>query len=77
MHNKNVDTIFEMYSPDGKATTLVIGEFKRHAIRMIQWQNSAFVSSSQGLLSRELRAYASIYKCPQIFCCDKDCLLLL
>lgn len=56
MHDKNVDTIFEMYSPDGKATTLVIGEFKRHAIDMEQWQSGAFVSLAQGRLSRELRA---------------------
>ncbi|POR36347.1 Uncharacterized protein TPAR_03458 [Tolypocladium paradoxum] len=60
----------------GRRKHVAIGEFKRGLIVGDQWQ-SGTLRSSQESLSRELRAYAHIYACPQIFCFDNYAFLVL
>ncbi|OAA64474.1 hypothetical protein SPI_03121 [Niveomyces insectorum RCEF 264] len=71
-----VDTAYTLKHGSGTLTNLAIGEFKRNLIRGPQWQAGS-LDSSQRALSRELRGYAYLYECPQVFCFDHATLLLL
>ncbi|EPE04774.1 hypothetical protein F503_06323 [Ophiostoma piceae UAMH 11346] len=61
---------------DGLVTSLAVGEFKRNLVHARQWQNND-LGPSQASFSRELRGYAHMYECPQVFCFDHQHLLML
>ncbi|KND88037.1 hypothetical protein TOPH_07337 [Tolypocladium ophioglossoides CBS 100239] len=57
---------------------IAIGEYKRNIINVDAWYNSTFDRiPGQNKLTRELRGYAMEYECPQVFCFDINCLVLL
>ncbi|KAM7210611.1 hypothetical protein V8F06_014001, partial [Rhypophila decipiens] len=53
-----------------------IGEFKRCLVSRREWQSGKLMPSQQGF-SRELRGYAYLYRCPQVFCFDNSTFLML
>ncbi|KAK0703002.1 hypothetical protein B0T26DRAFT_744159 [Lasiosphaeria miniovina] len=56
---------------------VAVGEFKHCMIDATEWQSGRLRSDAQKTLSRELRGYACMYQCPQVFCFDGHTLLIL
>ncbi|KAJ2893603.1 hypothetical protein MKZ38_008426 [Zalerion maritima] len=61
---------------DNSRLHIAIGEFKRCLLVPHEWQQGTLRPPQQGF-SRELRGYAYLYRCPQIFCFDNSTFLML
>lgn len=70
-----VDTAYTMKAGPNMAN-IAIGEFKRNLIRPQYWQNNG-LAGDQVDFSRELRGYAYLYECPQVFSFDHEYFLML